>query len=153
MFMEEKVPVLSHFISLLSCFKYDNFKGLLEQTDICLPQDCEWTKLPVLQLLCNNPQCSQPTSQKSSGAAEMLLKGVTWDVHAWSTSAVCSCLAPALFPEAVWRLSWKIPCSLTLPLMSGSHQSCRKGQGQTSLSGKVTLATPAELPLLAASPP
>lgn len=56
--------------------------------------------------------------------------------------------APALFPEGVWRLPWKIPCSLMLPLMFRSHQTRREGQGGASLSGKVTLATPAERPPL-----
>lgn len=28
-FMEDKAPILSHLISLLSCFKYGNIKGLL----------------------------------------------------------------------------------------------------------------------------
>lgn len=57
MFMEEKVSILSHLISLLSCFKYGNVKGLLEQPDICLPRDPESTKLAVLQLLCNKLKC------------------------------------------------------------------------------------------------
>lgn len=47
-FMEDKVPILSHLISLLSCFKYGNFKGLLNQVDVPLPQDPESTKLTML---------------------------------------------------------------------------------------------------------
>lgn len=34
MFVEDKVTILSHLISLMSYFKYGNFKELLEQIDI-----------------------------------------------------------------------------------------------------------------------
>lgn len=61
-FMEDKVPILNHLISFLSCFKYGNFKGLLEQIDVPLPQDPESTKLTMLQLICNKTKCSKLTS-------------------------------------------------------------------------------------------
>lgn len=62
MFMEDKVPILSHLITLLSCFKYGNFKGLLGQADICLPRDPESTKLPVLQQTCTKPEGEPATN-------------------------------------------------------------------------------------------
>lgn len=37
MFVEDKVAILSHLISLMSYFKYGNFKELLEQIDIPPP--------------------------------------------------------------------------------------------------------------------
>lgn len=67
-FVEDKVPIVSHLISLLSCFKYGNFKALLEQMDVPLPQDPESTKLTVLQLICNKTKRSKLTSWRSNEA-------------------------------------------------------------------------------------
>lgn len=61
-FVEHKVPILSHLISLLRRFKYGNCKGLLEEIDVPLPQDPESTKLAVLQLICNKTNHSKLTS-------------------------------------------------------------------------------------------
>lgn len=43
--VEDKAPVLSYLISLLSCFKCGIFRGLLGQIDVPLAQDPESTKL------------------------------------------------------------------------------------------------------------
>lgn len=68
----------------------------------------------------------------------MLLKGVTCKLGCAGLEYICC---------VYQRLSCKIPCSLMLPLMPGSHQTRSKGQGG-ALSGKVTLATPMGQPPL-----
>lgn len=63
----------------------------------------------------------------------MLLKGVTCKMGCAGLEYICC---------VYQRLSCRIPCSLMLLLMSGSHQIHSKGQGGIFLSGRVTLATP-----------